>query len=120
MTETIRDRDEAAAAAWFDEPLREGDWVNATWISRRGDDELRLIDIVSANGRHRALLRYRPDGGDERWDDIDYEEVMQIADRLREVSFPNGYVLWDFAGPATATSLPGVRGPWRVPDPEAP
>jgi hypothetical protein len=106
MTETIDKHAHAAAAGWFEEPLSDGEWVSATWISRQGEYELRMIDIVGSNGRHRVLIRYQPDGGDERWDDLEYEDVMLIADRLREVSLPNGYILWDFAGPAV--EIPGL------------
>jgi hypothetical protein len=105
MTETSRNGDGVAAAAWFDEPLLEGELVNGTWISRHGDYELRLMDIVGADGRHRALLRYRPDGGDERWDDLDQDDVREIANRLRDLSLPNGYILWEFVGPATSITI---------------
>jgi hypothetical protein len=116
MTETIGNRDDAAAAAWFDEPLLDGDWVNGTWISRQGDSELRLIDIVGADGRHRALLRYRPDGGDERWDDLDQDEVREIANRLRDLSLPNGYILWEVAGAATDVAIAdAISGAARLP-----
>jgi hypothetical protein len=43
-----------------------------------------------------------PDGIDDRWDDLDYDGVMEIVDRVRQMSIANDLPLWDFAGPATS------------------
>ncbi len=96
--------DHVAAAAWFDEPLAGGDWVNATWIYPASKAEVRMIDIVGADARHRVLVRSKPGDIDERWDNIDYDGVQQIADRLRKASTASGVPLLDFAGPMA--SLP--------------
>lgn len=103
--ETPDQADHVAAAAWFGEALGPGDWVNATWISHSGLGELRIIDIIGADARHRVLVRSTPDGIDDRWDDLDYDGVMEIVDRVRQMSIANDLPLWDFAGPATAAPI---------------
>lgn len=100
--DTGDDSESHAAAAWFDEPLGPGDWVNGTWIGHKGSGEIRIIDIVGPDARHRVLLRAVPDGPHDRWDDLDYDEVMAIVDRVREMSVDNDFPLWDFGGPATS------------------
>lgn len=94
--------DHVAAAAWFDERLAAGDWVNTTWIYPAGNAELRMIDVVGANRRHRVLVRSKPGEINERWDDLDYEGVQLIADRIRKSSMASGAPVWDFAGPMAA------------------
>lgn len=106
MAGSTDEADHVAAAEWFGEALAPGDWVNATWISHSGIGELRIIDIIGADARHRVLVRSTPDGIDDRWDDLDYDGVMEIVDRVRQMSIANDLPLWDFAGPAT--SVPGA------------
>jgi hypothetical protein len=61
-----------------------------------------MVDIVGTNARHRVLIRYQPEGGDERWDDLDYHDVMEITSRVRDLLAPKGWVIWDYAGPVAA------------------
>jgi hypothetical protein len=96
--------DHVAAAAWFGEPLARGDWVNATWINPIGKGELRMIDIIGADARHRVLIRSKPEGVTEHWEGLDYDDVQAIADRVRHMAIANGAPLWEFAGPMA--SLP--------------
>ena len=95
------------ALAWFDYEPGPDDWVNGTWIGIRDQVELRIVDVVTAPGRHTLLVRMEPDTeGPSRWDDLDYDDLQSLLDEAKAIAAKHEIVLWAFAGPATRIRMP--------------
>jgi hypothetical protein len=98
------------AIAWFDDVLTAGEWINESWIGRVGTSEMRVVDVMSGDGRHRLLCRVKPlDDGIWRWDDLDYDETQAHLDEIKAIAADRDIILWAFAGPVT--SLPARLAP---------
>lgn len=91
------------AIFWFGESLGPDEWINETWIGHLGVAEMRMVDIVCADLTHRLLCRLAPsDDPISRWDNLDYEGLQDSVDEIKEMAARHGFVIWDFAGPATS------------------
>lgn len=110
------DNDGSAAISWFGETLDVGEWINHSWIGRHGAAEVRMVDIVCADATHRMLYRLVPsDDPVNRVNGLTYEQMRGLADKFLKKTWKHGFIVDEFAGPAT--SMPGFDDVKPLPQP---
>jgi hypothetical protein len=111
---TDNDDDGPEAAAWFDEQLAPGEWINRTWIGGNRNGQMRMLDIVCPDATHRLLWRLVPsDDAFGRIDCLDYGQLQGEVDRFLKVASRHGIGIGEFAGPVT--SIPGLTDEFGPP-----